>query len=132
HADGHALRHRRPGRWTDGSGDGQQPHSGDPDDPRLPDLPAVLPRGHRLERREGIGVYCPRQKGRKDANNARDQRRSFMILRRRRRARIAIVALAALGLFTAPAAAQTTITFWPSSNPEEIAFATQIVDSWNA
>lgn len=27
--------------------------------------------------------------------------------------------------------AQTTITFWPSSNPEEIQFATQIVDQWN-
>lgn len=28
--------------------------------------------------------------------------------------------------------AQTTITFWPSSNPEEIQFATQIVQQWNA
>jgi multiple sugar transport system substrate-binding protein len=32
----------------------------------------------------------------------------------------------------AVAAAQTTITFWPSSNPEEIAFATQVVADWNA
>jgi multiple sugar transport system substrate-binding protein len=37
---------------------------------------------------------------------------------------------AALGLSVA--AAQTTITFWPSSNPEEIAFATQITAEWNA
>jgi multiple sugar transport system substrate-binding protein len=28
--------------------------------------------------------------------------------------------------------AQTEITFWPSSNPEEIAFATEIVAAWNA
>lgn len=30
------------------------------------------------------------------------------------------------------AAAQTSITFWPSSNPEEIQFATKIVAEWNA
>ena len=30
------------------------------------------------------------------------------------------------------ASAQTEITFWPSSNPEEIAFATEIVAAWNA
>jgi multiple sugar transport system substrate-binding protein len=28
--------------------------------------------------------------------------------------------------------AQTEVTFWPSSNPEEIAFATEIVGAWNA
>lgn len=37
-----------------------------------------------------------------------------------------LAALATLGT------AQTTITFWPSSNPEEIAFASQIVTAWNA
>ncbi|MBA2668005.1 MAG: extracellular solute-binding protein [Trueperaceae bacterium] len=42
--------------------------------------------------------------------------------------------LAALGavLAIASAGAQTTLTFWPSSNPEEIMFATQIVEEWNA
>lgn len=28
--------------------------------------------------------------------------------------------------------AQTEVTFWPSSNPEEIAFATEIVAAWNS
>lgn len=40
------------------------------------------------------------------------------------------VALAAASI--AAASAQTTITFWPSSNPEEIAFATEVVADWNA
>ncbi len=40
-----------------------------------------------------------------------------------------VVGLAALAT---QAAAQTTITFWPSSNPEEIAFANAIVTEWNA
>ncbi len=44
------------------------------------------------------------------------------------RALATLVATLALSV----AAAQTTITFWPSSNPEEIAFATQIVADWNA
>src|SRR5690606_39628392 len=54
--------------------------------------------------------------------------------KRSRAVLIAAMALAAItvGMLAASAAAQTTITFWPSSNPEEIAFATQIVDSWNA
>jgi multiple sugar transport system substrate-binding protein len=44
-----------------------------------------------------------------------------------------IRALALLALLTlGSASAQTTITFWPSSNPEEIAFATQVVAEWNA
>ncbi|MFO7582359.1 extracellular solute-binding protein [Guyparkeria sp.] len=37
-----------------------------------------------------------------------------------------------LALVGQVASAQTTITFWPSSNPEEIAFATDIVTRWNA
>lgn len=48
-----------------------------------------------------------------------------------RRPRTLFAALAA-GLLATAALAQTTITFWPSSNPEEIQFATQIVQSWNA
>ncbi len=36
-----------------------------------------------------------------------------------------------LAAFLGGAMAQTTITFWPSSNPEEIQFATQIVSQWN-
>ena len=52
-------------------------------------------------------------------------------IRRRGRLPAVLAALAAVAL-TAAAAAQTTITFWPSSNPEEIAFATQIVETWNA
>ena len=43
--------------------------------------------------------------------------------------RALVVGLAALAT---QAAAQTTITFWPSSNPEEIAFANAIVTEWNA
>jgi multiple sugar transport system substrate-binding protein len=43
----------------------------------------------------------------------------------------ALAALAA-ALVVASAVAQTSLTFWPSSNPEEIQFATQIVAEWNA
>ena len=43
--------------------------------------------------------------------------------------RACVLAVAAL---LGGAYAQTTITFWPSSNPEEIQFATQIVNAWNA
>ncbi len=35
-------------------------------------------------------------------------------------------------MLTGFALAQTEITFWPSSNPEEIQFATQIVEAWNS
>src|SRR5690606_29442671 len=48
-----------------------------------------------------------------------------------RRLRPLLLALT-LGLWSSATMAQTTITFWPSSNPEEIQFATQIVQSWNA
>ncbi len=37
-----------------------------------------------------------------------------------------VLLLASAGL----AAAQTQVTFWPSSNPEEIQFATEIVNAW--
>ncbi len=51
----------------------------------------------------------------------------------RRPARWRAATLAALVAATLSlAVAQTTITFWPSSNPEEIQFATQIVREWNA
>ena len=43
----------------------------------------------------------------------------------------ALAVLATLAVATS-ALAQTTITFWPSSNPEEIDFATRIVEAWNA
>ena len=42
--------------------------------------------------------------------------------------RVCVLVTALLG----SAFAQTAITFWPSSNPEEIQFATQIVNVWNA
>lgn len=42
-----------------------------------------------------------------------------------------MLAAAVLAL-TGLAAAQQTITFWPSSNPEEIEFARRITDAWNA
>lgn len=48
---------------------------------------------------------------------------------RRGLAALALSATLALGGL---ALAQTTITFWPSSNPEEIAFANAIVTEWNA
>jgi multiple sugar transport system substrate-binding protein len=46
----------------------------------------------------------------------------------------ALAALAATAALALPglAAAQRTLTFWPSSNPEEIEFARRIVDEWNA
>lgn len=45
-----------------------------------------------------------------------------------------ITALAALGALTLAGlvTAQQSITFWPSSNPEEIEFAKAIVEDWNA
>lgn len=43
---------------------------------------------------------------------------------------LAALAISA-GMLLNGTAAQTTITFWPSSNPEEIQFATQIVQEWN-
>lgn len=45
---------------------------------------------------------------------------------------LALVSALALGTLGGVAAAQASITFWPSSNPEEIAFATQVVTTWNA
>lgn len=50
---------------------------------------------------------------------------------RRWRFTAVIAALAALALPGA-VTAQQSITFWPSSNPEEIEFARQVVDAWNA
>ena len=46
----------------------------------------------------------------------------------KRISRLALVVL--LGM--SPALAQSEITFWPSSNPEEIQFATEIVEAWNS
>lgn len=42
------------------------------------------------------------------------------------------MAVTALLLAWGQVPAQTSITFWPSSNPEEIQFATRIVNAWNA
>ncbi len=49
-----------------------------------------------------------------------------------RRTWIRTLAITACILSLPLAAAQDSITFWPSSNPEEIAFANQIVTAWNA
>lgn len=52
----------------------------------------------------------------------------------RRQAARALWSLAAAAVLALPglAVAQQTITFWPSSNPEEIEFARRITDAWNA
>lgn len=74
-----------------------------------------------------IGTLDGRERPRSTEETMTD--RPYVARRSRRPRALLLTLLAAL---VPLGATQTTITFWPSSNPEEIAFANAIVTEWNA
>src|SRR5690606_39092721 len=123
HADGHALRHRRAGGRPGGGGDGLQPHRRAAHDRRLPAVPALLPAGHRRHGGQGMSeLHTPALRGPRTEGLVRSMTDEARAGRPGLRSALTVLAAAVLAL-TGLAAAQQTITFWPSSNPEEIEFA---------